>query len=195
MAGRAGRGCRIVEKGFCTKAYRKVVLFSQKSPTISWNFRKLTGERDLGIPHSGSLSQERLDTMLLIEHLKEKAGKREGGWASREWKEQFMHGFYYYYFNNLRFNKSQNINELSAADVFISFVSSELLRCRLLKRSLYHPMSNASDRVRSWLPRSGWVAENCCSRLWLILAGPRLMLGLATPMTALRRPWGTMRAK
>ena len=44
----------------------------------------------------------------------------------------FMYGFYYH-FNNLRFKKSQNVKECSAAHEVISFVSSETFKCRLLK--------------------------------------------------------------
>ena len=39
---------------------------------------------------------------------------------------------FYYHFNNLRFKQDTNINDLSAAHVAISFVSSEHVKCRLL---------------------------------------------------------------
>ena len=39
----------------------------------------------------------------------------------------------YYNFKNIRFNKSQHINDLSAAHVDIHYISREMLTCRLLK--------------------------------------------------------------
>ena len=50
-----------------------------------------------------------------------------------------MCGFYYR-FNNLRFKQSQHINDFSAAHVVILFVSSEIMKCRLLKYLSDHPM-------------------------------------------------------
>ena len=44
----------------------------------------------------------------------------------------FMYVFYYN-FNNLRFNKSHNTNDFSAANALIYFVLSELMQCRLFK--------------------------------------------------------------
>ena len=54
-----------------------------------------------------------------------------------------MYGVYYH-FNNLRFGKSQSVNDWSAAatHVVILFVSSEILNCRFLKLLLDHPMSD-----------------------------------------------------
>ena len=53
--------------------------------------------------------------------------------APAAWRsDPLMRGFYYH-FSNLCFNKSQNLNEFSAAHVAISFVSSEIMRFRLLK--------------------------------------------------------------
>ena len=44
----------------------------------------------------------------------------------------FMHGFYYY-FNNDVSKTTQHLNDYSAAHVVTSVVSSELLKCRLSK--------------------------------------------------------------
>ena len=44
--------------------------------------------------------------------------------------------------NNLRFNESQKRNVYSAAPVAISFVSSEIMKCRLLKSLSDHPMNS-----------------------------------------------------
>ena len=44
------------------------------------------------------------------------------------------------HFNNLHFKKSQHINDCSAAHVAMLFVSSEIMKCRWLKRLLDHPM-------------------------------------------------------
>ena len=52
-----------------------------------------------------------------------------------------MSGFYYN-FNNLRFKTTQNINELSAAYVVVWFVSGGIMKRRLLKWSLDHPMKD-----------------------------------------------------
>lgn len=43
-----------------------------------------------------------------------------------------MYGFYHT-LNNLRFRKSQNVNDLSAAPVDIPVASSEIMKCRLSK--------------------------------------------------------------
>ena len=59
---------------------------------------------------------------------------------------EIMCGFYYH-FNNLRFNKSQNINDSSAAHAVISFASSEHLKCRLLKWLLDHPTESVSTEI------------------------------------------------
>ena len=40
---------------------------------------------------------------------------------------------FYYQFDNLRFITSQNFNDVSAACVAVCFVSSKVLKCRLLK--------------------------------------------------------------
>ena len=45
------------------------------------------------------------------------------------------------HFNNLCFRKSQNINDCSNAHVAILFVSSKVLKRRLLKLFLDHPMN------------------------------------------------------
>ena len=57
-----------------------------------------------------------------------------------------MYGFYLH-FHNLRFNKTQSIDESSAAHVVISIVSSEQLRCRLLKRMLDRSMNVTTFRA------------------------------------------------
>ena len=56
----------------------------------------------------------------------------------------FMHGFYYH-FNNLHFRKSHThiIHEFQLH----MFASSELLKCRLLKRLLDHPTSHEHRRL------------------------------------------------
>ena len=51
-----------------------------------------------------------------------------------------MYGVYYH-FNNLRFRESQHVIEFSAAHVVTYCASSEIMKCRLLKRFLNHPMS------------------------------------------------------
>ena len=62
-----------------------------------------------------------------------------------------MYGFYSH-FNNPRFDKSQNIDDSSAANVGISFVSSEHLKCRLLRLLSDHPMnSKSSGWTKTWL--------------------------------------------
>ena len=53
-----------------------------------------------------------------------------------------MCGFYYH-FNNLRFNQSQQINEFPAAHVIVLFALSEILKGRLLKWLLDHRMNHA----------------------------------------------------
>ena len=63
----------------------------------------------------------------------------------------FMYGFYYH-LNSQRFKQSHDINDYSAAHVVSCFVSSELLKCRLLKLLLDHPMN---VRSRGWR-RGGW---------------------------------------
>ena len=50
----------------------------------------------------------------------------------------------YYHFNNLRFNNSQNLNDVSAAHEVVCFVPSENLKCRLLKWWLDHPTTKDS---------------------------------------------------
>ena len=51
-----------------------------------------------------------------------------------------MYGFYNH-FNNLRFKKTRNLDDYSAAHVVISFVSREIMICRLLKLLLAQPMT------------------------------------------------------
>ena len=51
-----------------------------------------------------------------------------------------VHGFYCN-FNNLRFNKSQNTNDESAAHVVVYAVSGDIVTCRLLKWLLDHSMN------------------------------------------------------
>ena len=55
-----------------------------------------------------------------------------------------MYGVYYH-FNNLRFGKSRNIDDCSAANVVVSFVSSEFMKCRLPKGSLDHPTNRVAE--------------------------------------------------
>ena len=52
----------------------------------------------------------------------------------------FMYGFYHH-FNNLRFGIRLNITGFPVAISSVFFVSSEFLKCRLLKGSLPHPMN------------------------------------------------------
>ena len=56
--------------------------------------------------------------------------------------------------HNLRFKQAQAIDDVSAAYVVIEFVSSEILRCRLLKLLLYHPPTRYSGCKRPSFPRS-----------------------------------------
>ena len=58
-------------------------------------------------------------------------------------KQSIMYGFCDH-FNNLRFERSQSLNDLPAAHVVISFVSSDMMNCRLLKWLLDHPMNIVS---------------------------------------------------
>ena len=55
--------------------------------------------------------------------------------------------YVYFHFNNLRFKQTQNATDSSAAHVLVSFVSSEIRKCRLSKCLLDHPMhvSNNSN--------------------------------------------------
>ena len=46
-------------------------------------------------------------------------------------------------FQQLRFKQSQHLNDCSAAHVVVSFVSSEILKCRLLTGLLDHSMNHA----------------------------------------------------
>ena len=51
-----------------------------------------------------------------------------------------MYGFYFH-FNNLHFKQSKHTNDISAAHVVISALSSETMRCRLSKWLLDHPVN------------------------------------------------------
>ena len=77
-----------------------------------------------------------------------------------------MYGFYCH-FNNLRFKQSQTINDSSAAHVATSFVPNEIMRCRLLKWLLDHPMSVSIRCGSLCRPRSGWARTPtyivCCA--------------------------------
>ena len=53
---------------------------------------------------------------------------------------RLVYGFCYH-FNDLLFSKTQHINDNSAAHVVVSFVSSEILKCRSLKLLLDLPMN------------------------------------------------------
>ena len=65
----------------------------------------------------------------------------------------FMYGFYYH-FNNLRFNKSHDINDLLAAHVVIVCrVLNEFLKCMLLKLWLDHPVKDVVSRSEPRAPR------------------------------------------
>ena len=66
--------------------------------------------------------------LLLAECLFERAVRSA---SSRVVRGKFMYGFYYQ-FSNLRFGKTQNVNDCSAAHVVVYVVSSEMLKCRLL---------------------------------------------------------------
>ena len=57
-----------------------------------------------------------------------------------------MYGFYYH-FNNLRFDKHKTSTTLSAAHVVVYAVSSGILKRRLLKGLLDHPV-NGTLRAR-----------------------------------------------
>ena len=59
---------------------------------------------------------------------KEKGSDDEGGAGAA-----LFIGWSDNHFNNLRFNKSQNINDLSAAHVAVLFDLRESMQCRLLK--------------------------------------------------------------
>ena len=48
----------------------------------------------------------------------------------------------YYHLNNLRFNKSQNNNDVSAAHVVMCVVSSDIMECRWLKWLWDHPFNH-----------------------------------------------------
>ena len=85
----------------------------------------------------------------------------------------FMYGFYYH-FNNLRFNKPQHINDLSAAQGNISFISSDILKWRLLKWLSDHPMRHVSSMctsayapLRTHLCSSPGVRPITALRLWI----------------------------
>ena len=62
-----------------------------------------------------------------------------------------MCGFFYH-FNNLRFKQPQSLNDFPAAHVVSSFVSSETLKCRLLRWLLGHCMKYRCIRPAAAAP-------------------------------------------
>ena len=58
---------------------------------------------------------------------------QKGNTYFTELAERAEYGSYDYRFNNLRFKQKQDASGLSGADVVASFVSSEIMKCRLLK--------------------------------------------------------------
>ena len=58
-----------------------------------------------------------------------------------------------YHFNNLGFNNTQHINSFSAAHVFISLVSNEIMKCWLLKQDSLRGSSfklGTMQRILAW---------------------------------------------
>ena len=92
----------------------------------------------LAHPHNENTTQARLR-------------RADAHWIAQRALRNLMYRFYYH-FNNLHFNKTQHINDLTAANVVVSFVSSELLKCRLSTWLLDHPMNIHSSPARGHRP-------------------------------------------
>ena len=74
-----------------------------------------------------------------------------------------MYGFYWH-FNNLRFEQSHSLNDHSAARVVMLSVSSEIIKCRLLKSLSDHPTKFAPG-----IMNAAWTLVNICVYMYVYI--------------------------